>query len=1076
MGQLPGCDSVNKDFFTRHLHKSRIIRNKFAHKEKILPDNIADALVLARFKLYSYLAATLCLRKNKPQIETRLLVKDDSRTKDAQFKVWEVTKGGLSKELDMKPSPFGYEFTLERFHTYKVEVSGKEQAIELTLQWYSYSPSCTWDGIKLTPHDNDNEMIAHNPSGTLNSVLDMNERIESTLANIDKTIREGTKDQKEQMSQVIKNLIILQQNQTKLQQMVALSKQEQTEANKEEQKQLIQINTNLAEHTTTLAKISESIDGNNHSSQEMVATFNAMADNIARLTESVTRLLESNIEKKKQQEKNDTIWLFVKRLPIWIALCAAVIGCFLHFIHPRTIYWMTLKPLYISVLVLGPILLIAWLLWVYHTTKKKALITQRIKTADWNAIALSAILWGAAIVVTPHPTEEEYILYFSWSSNEKICQKFIHYVEDFLKKNPESEVARSKLAEYYLDIADDLGKALEVTDPMTDVKKYPTGCVYAAEALYRNDDFIRVKDIIDDYSKFHPGYSRLGLDRLNALLLIDGRIYDRPDPDSGLMILHKLAERGDYTKASYDLGHWSATDLAEWKPGATEVVALRYDLPTAVKYLRRVADCMPKAALELGNLYADIGVIDSAKHYIGLALTQAKGDLYSKALYCMGLLEESQGDSLNRPMKEAIDRGYAPAIEHKAIMERNYRAAIERMRVAGRYKGHRTIPPIVFEYLKATEIRNFTGLADSALKVLQDQRPECHFNRTFISAMDAAIGTSRMKKDVDSAWVLLRKSSEEGCLYAKMMCCYQDAITEMANGSRSIYIEPLYNILPTIPFAGVLLSDLFIRVGKYGEAIKAAQYPIAKNNPAAALILSSIPSSYNIWTDKESFSGLDDIHKELLNSYIIQKIVRLSPHKNRWLMDCFTSDATKRSLFREKPDSSQISIFWQKINKHTNTKAMPDSYFVNNNEGAQLWVDAISASYNVTAKLNAALWAVTDTLHREKLVRSALYDLKKNKNCPKELWQMWLWCIGFCSVDFQLAIYDEGDNTFKRRYDEWVNQIRSKVAPSKPQFLPDVETVQLSQISINAQFDELSTIISEFRQHRRLERNPQQRE
>jgi hypothetical protein len=1091
MGKLPpvGLNSIEQDiyrnhdkkFFTKHLHASRIVRNKFGHKEKLLPDNFADAVILARFKLYSYLAATLCLGTKEPQIDTQLIIEDQSEGHDAKFKVFEVkiTKENgtderkyeiLSEVLDFKRTSLGCEYQLKRCHIYLVEVLDMRQ--ELNLKWFSLNPIGTWDGIKLTLYDNDFEKVAHDPSGTMSSIHKMNEQISETLTRIDKTLCDGTKEQKKQMNQVLEELKNLQQNNYKSTQ----AKYEALlEANKEQSKQLEEINTTLGKQTTILAEMAASIGENKNHNQEIASAIKLLTENLAQIRETVSLYLNSILGEQEQKRRNEKKWFIVKRLPIWLALCAAAIGCFFHCTRLQTIYWMTLKPFYIVSLILGPILLVLWLLWIYRSTKRKELITHRIKIADWSAIALSTILWGTAIVATPHPTEEEYIQNFGWTSSDNICQKFILYVEKYLKENPESEVARIKLAEYYLDIANDMDSALVITNPMTDVKKYPTGCVYAAEAFYRSENYIRVKEIIDDYNQLYPGNSRLGLDRLYALLLINGKIYNEPNPDLGLMILYELAERGDYPSANYDLGHWSATDLAEWKPGTDDVAALRYDLPTAVKYLRRVADNMPKAALELGKLYSDLGVTDSARHYIGLALTQAKGNLYNEALFNMGLLEESQGDSVNSFMKEAQNSGYEPAIEHKTILEKDHRAAIELMRSTGHYKGPRTIPPIVFEYLKAKEIRDFTGLADSALKVLQEQSPDCHFNRTFITAMDAAIGTSRMKKDIDSAWVLLRKSSEEGCLYARMMCSYQDAINELASGSKSINIEQLNDILPTIPFAGVLLSDLLIRTGHYGEAIKAAQYPIAKSNPAAAYILSSIPSSYDITTDNKSFSGINDIHKVLLKSYIIQKIVRLSPHKNRWLMECFTNDAIKRSLFREKPDESQVSLLWQKMNKHTSAKPIPDNYFANNEEGARLWLDAISASDNIKAKLNAVFWAIReskDSLHREKLVRSALNDLQREKNDSEELWQMWLWCLGFCSSDLQLALRNEGDAAFKQRYDQWV-ELMMKGKPSLPKMFPDIETVQMrKQISIYALLDELTSHISEFRQHIRKDGKP----
>lgn len=1060
--ELPGMEETNKVFLFTHLDKSRILRNNFTH-QKLLPDNFADAVVIARYKLYSYIAAALCLRTKEPVMTTRLTVTDHSEKRSANIKVWEVVPGKIDEEQVVERNERGWECSLRRFHTYRFEVSGSEQAIKMHLDWFSLSPCGEYDGIKLTLLDNNFEQVAQNPGATMSEVVKSNERIADTLANIDAVLVDATKAQKKEINKLLENQVNIQRSITEA---VAV----QAEASEEQRKQLVNINENLGTLVDMMAVVTTTLKRAIGESRDTTGALHEFTKSVNGLVQKMTPLLKtveehlSGISEKQARKKNDKIWFTIKRLPLWLALTAAAVGLMLHIVNTYTIYWMSWKSIYLWTLIGGTVLLSCYLLLVYATTHRKELITHRVKMMDSSAIGLSTLLWGAAIAVTPHPADEDYMKEFSFENSDDVCQLFVKYVEGFIKAHPESEVARSKLAYYYLDISNEVEAALDVARPMEDVRKYPYGCGFAAEAFLRNGDSLRVKEIIEEYARSYPNMMHPELERLHALLLINGNLYDSPNPDTGLAKLYHLVEKVHYQKACYDLGHWSATDLAMWRPGSREIATLRYDLPTAVKYLRRVADTMPRAALELGCLYEDFGVADSARYYLQKAVSLSQGDMRAEALFRMGLLIEKQGQQGNAPMQEAINMNYPPAVEHKALRTSDHRTAIEYMKRSGQYKGTRTIPPIVFEYLKASEIRNFTGLADSALKVLKEQRPECHFNRTFVNAMEAIMGTDRMEKNHDSAMVLLRQSAAEGCLYAKMMCCYQDAIRELENGGRKIVVGELKAIEPVIPFAGVLLADLLIKTGHYGDALMMSQYPIAKNLPAAAFVLSSIPATYDIKSGLPAH--LDTLQKELFYSYILQKLVRLSPHKNRWLMPCYNADVAKRSYFRLNPDSSQVSLFWQSILKDSSIQARNDSYFADNREGTRFWVDVIAASDFLPAKLNVAFYpslGVKDKEICEKLVASALRDLKRNSKASDKLWNLWLWCLGNCSSDFQLTLRNEGDDTYKKRYDKWVNLMVNGEPPTEPPFLPDVETITLDKpILLIEQLDELSGFIEEY--------------
>ena len=114
----------------------------------------------------------------------------------------------------------------------------------------------------------------------------------------------------------------------------------------------------------------------------------------------------------------------------------------------------------------------------------------------------------------------------------------------------------------------------------------------------------------------------------------------------------------------------------------------------------------PKAAVELGNLYSDLNIVDSAKYYYDLAINQAGGNLRNEALFKKGLLLESQGMADNESLREARNNDYSPAILHMALKEKDHITAINYYDKA-QYDGYRYIPPVVFEYLQAEEQKGY---------------------------------------------------------------------------------------------------------------------------------------------------------------------------------------------------------------------------------------------------------------------------------------------------------------------------------------------------------------------------------
>lgn len=503
-------------------------------------------------------------------------------------------------------------------------------------------------------------------------------------------------------------------------------------------------------------------------------------------------------------------------------------------------------------------------------------------------------------------------------------QEVANLMESILESNPNDEETRMKLTRYYLDYANDAEKAFIIASPMLDdIEKHPRGILAIIEALYsQGKDFWKVRDLLESYKKTNDCDSNV-VNRIEGIMNVWGQ-GQTSNINKGFSLLRLSADNGDI-EAQYYLGYALSHEMTDWEKSklSGHVETSEFDLITSIEYLRKAAIYKPKAALELGRLYADLNVRDSAEVYLNKARLHSSGELYKESLYRLGLLYEGT-DEGNQFIKKAAFLDYVPAILYKANKEDDHKSAIELYNSLDGYHGYRYILPIAFHHLAL-------GQRNKALKALQDGRPFGKFDMNFIVGIDSIIHSydeaQQAKSQADSLlkehWNLLAKkdstaamkyimeSAKQGCLYAEMICVFRDA---ERNGTSDRQAFRLTEIGEEIPFAYVLLSYLahkeerFMSFG-FPFSDYYANQAIGKGHPAGRLML-DVPSYY-----------LDFIQKSISNKGVAayqynirQRALRINKNKR---LNIIYSYKTEKILTDNKLDSKSYN-FWDFVSRANN--------------------------------------------------------------------------------------------------------------------------------------------------------------
>lgn len=576
----------------------------------------------------------------------------------------------------------------------------------------------------------------------------------------------------------------------------------------------------------------------------------------------------------------------------------------------------------------------------YNTTKYVALSNLRVKAFGFMpfiaTIVIILLAWGLYI---PNKDINSLIANYDFAAknhqegDNAIAAKLM---EDYLKEeSPEDdEQVRIKLTHYYLNFANLKEKALDITRPMRDdIVKYKIGALYAAEALYaESKDFRKIIKIINKFksNKEVPAV----INRLQGIMYCYGQYYDK-DVQKGVDLLKDAADNQGDKMAQYYLGHIYSHVMSDWS-FYTESTDTLFNLIRAIDYYRMAADAEPRASLELGSLFADLNMNDSAKYYYAKAIINSDETLKKEANYRMGVLLYDLGEKDNKYLGYALDRDYAPAMLFAAMNEKEHQGAIEWYEAIGRYNGHRYIPPVIFEYILKNE-------KNKALDSLVFSRQEGFFNLEFVDAMYAML----VSKDSIKGAELMQESAAKGCKYAKMICNFRQMEKEIKESNYTIsQISDLEELCPFITFANILVSYLYSEKAYYLDSIsgkevsepfykKASEYALkAINNghPAGALLfIKTHIMDYYLKLLCQNTTSILSLKHELS---VMSLMTRLLPtqEKNYFIRHAFHND---------------IYIYGDTVYK-TDKYGMQYGKIVPNNKQKNFWIDvAIANKYLV---------------------------------------------------------------------------------------------------------------------------------
>jgi len=444
---------------------------------------------------------------------------------------------------------------------------------------------------------------------------------------------------------------------------------------------------------------------------------------------------------------------------------------------------------------------------------------KQISILQWIGIVFTIVpLICITILICSAKTFVKDYDFSSADSNERMAE----FMEKYLLETEDVSVI-SKLFSYYQLYGNNAEKANNLWIRISEnAKKHPEEVIKAAEIFLATGDNVKLKNAIDICPQNYKDTSVVVM-RLNGIMMAGGYGVDKK-LEKGLELLDKASSKGDL-EATYWLGHIaSSIEFQEWKETeSNRKIFMRYDIIIAINQLRK-ASALPKAAIELGNIYADLNMNDSAEYYYLKALSIDKNSLDAK--YQIGRLYDKMGKDDNQYMSEAISRSYAPAMLYKAERDSDHISAIELYKLfddsikAKRYdkkyrEDYRYIRPIVFEYVAAHNSGFFNGI-DSAYNYLQKSRPNGHFNIEFVKGIKAMSSVDSTTKQ--NSWKFFRESADKGCLYAQMMCHYKDIMQILRSREKGEKLplaeintidnklDSLEDIGNEIPFSNVLIS------------------------------------------------------------------------------------------------------------------------------------------------------------------------------------------------------------------------------------------------------------------------------
>lgn len=799
----------------------------------------------------------------------------------------------------------------------------------------------------------------------------------------------------------------------------------------------------------------------------------AQNDKIAEIQQDLKKIM-SDFETKEQKKRAKEQLVFNRVHLLWLFPISFVI--YLYFYLDkwcRNLIWLDYKLNYYWIILI--FLVVPLVIYRFGYLKVHGLLKRPwIKWADISIGMLLFLLIAVFPLTIPYRSANSYIKSYNFSiHNRAYNEKAVIFAEKYLSKNKKSEDAMIMLATYYLNYTKNIKEALRVTEPMRNVWDYKEGAFYAAEALYKQGDYAAVRNIFDDYKEAYKNFATPDLLYLQGVMLsTDNKGYmqdiDRCRQYLLLAISYGEIENkyGDYRRATrvaeaaYELGYLLSHDTSGFLSDSlfvsTGIIEFSsnnnnhnidgdtlfipaFNLPIAAKYLRKAAPLKPEAALELGNIYSDLNMNDSALLYYDKVIAVTNEDLQLEAIFRKSLVYEKNNISYPNHEEKAKILTYAPARLHRALKMLNKKDAhkdlhriINELDSVTHYNGRRYIPLKVFAYIQS-------GEKEKALQILQDFRSGGKFDMNFVEGMtfmlqkEGSIGDSLGME-------YMRKSANQGCLYAQMICLYRDI--ESGKGKVSEFDYLIKEIGDSIPFAYALASRLALLINTPVWACKYAAIASGKGHPAGALVLTSLAKGginvgayykklfcMNTLPDEEQV-GLTHAIRQFLHY-----CARLSPKKLFAIEMAYLSDNYFYRFEKQKPIPLDEIRFWS------------DAAIANKLTGLELQLMLVAEKQN-------------DDLYYKKLLESLIHHIDKKCDDPSLFGKLSIMVISHLDeeyIDSLRNIYNNDDFKKELLSPKYLEDTLRNWAQTDPQKLNNAQI----QFSIDPQIPITSLIIDD---------------
>lgn len=954
--------NFNIFFYSQALHLFQQLRNDPAHK--LFKKSVPQRKIAFQYVAFMYIGLTYLLRQTWKLRENTL----GKHTKTDSFLNFSMPSQPMKIAIatdDENDRIFGYEFTPDISNPSQrvvenIDPTNRVDNLEVSVRKYqSFKLSVTYgkpDDFKTVTfgEDGDKMLIYYYWTPTFEIHLPKVSELKPGLTNtgsadIDDKVAKLFENANKQQDFAIRSAMIKAANDfmnslaPRLDEIKKLNENAITLSEQQEvhRRQLIEkvnqsLSTQLSKNEEYLRNIlsntKTALEEINGLKEHVKALNETQSDNQKEIWERLDQIAEAqkhlNIEaqnlysssyhdldlKNPHKLKSDKTSFWLKHIPAFIILIFAFGVLIRSISNDYSLFFLEHKLMSYSIPVLLTVISF-FSIWVaYNTTvsNRSAIIKPFTRYIGWGLPILTGLFFLFAIIAIPNKTIQSLAANYDFftAHNEEDNALVAKLMEKYLDiENPtDDESIRVKLAHYYLNYTGEREKALDITRPMmSDMKKYKDGVLSYAEALYDNADYSSVKTIIRDYKKVFNDSTPI-TERLEGIMMCKKQGGYLRDIFAGEEKLNNAVNAGDI-EAKYLFGFLLTNDATEWAPRADKDGKIHLEIADmnlihGIFLLQEAALVLPKASLELGNIYADFNMIDSAMYYYNKVIDMSiKGKkMYYQAVFKRALLRERKGDVDNPDLRMLILEKYKPAILHDAIKEKNAEVIISILDSV-EYEGYKYISPKVLAYISL-------GQKEEALNTLKSTYKDGGFNMTFVNGIEKLLGSKYVDRDSLDGMKLLQSISDS-CDYARMICLYREYEKKILNGEiiHSSEIEKLDNLGERIPLAYVLSSYILRNTGMYTFAEWAAIKATSKGHPAGALGLTSTCR----YGSKEYFEGIwKNEHECNQFLHFMQVALRKSPDKQICIHYGYNTDDALYILQNKKYPIQNLR-FWTDI-------------------------------------------------------------------------------------------------------------------------------------------------------------------